>query len=80
MDLGNIVLGKDEINVGGVNIPILKGDKGENGYTPVKGVDYWTNEDKQEIINEVKEEINIDNINQNIEEIENTMRNKNKYI
>ena len=41
-----------------------KGDKGEqgatgaNGYTPVKGVDYWTNEDKQEIIEDVEEEIN----------------------
>lgn len=29
MDLGNISLGKDEINAGGVNIPLIKGDKGE---------------------------------------------------
>lgn len=26
---------------------------GEDGYTPEKGVDYWTEEDKQEIINEI---------------------------
>ena len=36
-----------------------KGDKGdtgatgENGYTPQKGVDYWTDSDKEEIINNV---------------------------
>lgn len=30
-----------------------KGDKGEAGYTPVKGVDYWTEEDKEEILGEV---------------------------
>lgn len=27
--------------------------KGEDGYTPVKGVDYWTEEDKQEIIDSI---------------------------
>jgi len=27
MDLGNISLGKDEINAGGLNIPLIKGDK-----------------------------------------------------
>lgn len=27
----------------------IKGEKGEEGYTPVKGVDYFTEEDKQEI-------------------------------
>lgn len=27
MDLGNIILGKDEINAGGLNIPLIKGDK-----------------------------------------------------
>ena len=31
----------------------LKGDKGDKGYTPVKGTDYWTEADKQEIINVV---------------------------
>ena len=29
MDLGNISLGNDEINAGGVNIPLIKGDRGE---------------------------------------------------
>lgn len=31
----------------------VKGPKGEDGRTPVKGVDYWTEEDKQEIIDAV---------------------------
>lgn len=30
----------------------IKGEKGNNGYTPVKGVDYWTVEDKKSIVNE----------------------------
>jgi hypothetical protein len=29
MDLGNISIDKDEINAGGLNIPIIKGDSGE---------------------------------------------------
>ena len=28
----------------------LKGDKGANGKTPVKGTDYWTESDKAEIV------------------------------
>ena len=38
------------------DIPDLKGEKGEDGkdgYTPVKGVDYFTDADKKEIENEV---------------------------
>ena len=31
----------------------LKGEKGNDGYTPIKGTDYWTDSDKQEITNEV---------------------------
>ena len=31
----------------------LKGDKGEDGYTPIKGVDYFTKEDKQEMVDDV---------------------------
>ncbi len=27
MDLGNIILNENEINAGGLNIPILKGEK-----------------------------------------------------
>lgn len=30
-----------------------KGDKGDSGYTPVKGVDYFTDEDKTELINTI---------------------------
>lgn len=30
-----------------------RGEQGEPGYTPQKGVDYWTGEDKREIIDEV---------------------------
>ena len=30
-----------------------QGIQGADGYTPVKGTDYWTETDKQEIINEV---------------------------
>ncbi len=40
-----------------INISNIKGDDGTpgiNGNTPVKGVDYWTNEEKQEIINTLK--------------------------
>lgn len=44
------------------NVPTLRGPKGdrgepgpqgEPGKTPVKGVDYYTDEDKQEIVREV---------------------------
>lgn len=35
------------INAG--TIPAIKGDKGEDGYTPQKGTDYWTTEDIAEI-------------------------------
>ena len=31
----------------------LKGEKGDPGYTPVKGVDYWTQEDKTEMVSAV---------------------------
>lgn len=38
----------------------IKGEKGDNGIagidgkTPVKGIDYWTEEDKQEILQQIK--------------------------
>lgn len=41
------------------NIELTPGEKGEpgepgkDGYTPVKGTDYWTAADKQEMVNEV---------------------------
>lgn len=31
----------------------FKGDKGDPGYTPQKGTDYWTNADRDEMINAV---------------------------
>ena len=34
-------------------LPGETGPQGADGYTPVKGTDYWTETDKQEIINEV---------------------------
>lgn len=33
--------------------PGAKGDPGDDGYTPVKGTDYWTEADKTEIVNDV---------------------------
>lgn len=42
-----------------VGIPAIKGPKGDPGapgaagHTPVKGADYWTAADKQEIVNDV---------------------------
>lgn len=32
-----------------------QGPQGEPGYSPVRGVDYWTEEDKEEIVGDVKE-------------------------
>lgn len=40
-----------------VNIKIELTGKGDPGYTPQRGVDYWTEEDKQEIVDDVKQEI-----------------------
>ena len=37
----------------------LKGEKGVDGYTPIKGIDYFTNEDKLEIIASVLQEFPI---------------------
>lgn len=34
-------------------IPVIKGDKGDKGDTPVKGVDYYTEADKAEMVNAV---------------------------
>lgn len=42
-ELNNIATGKDGAD----------GKDGQDGYTPVKGTDYWTATDKQEIVNEV---------------------------
>lgn len=37
MDLGNINLGNDEINAGGLNIPLIKGERGLQGIQGVPG-------------------------------------------
>ena len=41
-----------KIKVNGVwqTVPAIKGDPGTNGTTPVKGVDYYTDADKQEMV------------------------------
>ena len=31
----------------------VKGEDGKGGYTPIKGTDYWTPEDKAEMVNDV---------------------------
>lgn len=39
-----------------IDIPAIvgaPGKNGEDGHTPVKGVDYYTDEDKTEIVNDV---------------------------
>jgi hypothetical protein len=35
----------------------IDGTDGQDGYTPIKGVDYWTNQDKAEIVADVLAEI-----------------------
>lgn len=42
----------DQFDAGGA-----KGDPGEPGYTPIRGVDYWTEADKAEIKGYVDEAI-----------------------
>ena len=34
-------------------VPGERGEPGEDGYSPVRGKDYWTNVDKQEIVDAV---------------------------
>ena len=41
----------NSVNLGTITIPIIKGEKGDK---PVKGVDYWTEADKEEIVNDVE--------------------------
>ena len=51
------------------SVNILDGERGPAGYTPQRGIDYWTNEDKQEILNEVNNDIQ-EYINQPFAEFE----------
>lgn len=49
---GKIRAGKIAGSIGS-GVDYYKGDKGEDGYTPIKGVDYFTQEDIQEIISQI---------------------------
>ena len=40
-------------NISNANIKGSTGEAGKDGYTPIKGVDYWTENDKETIIQEV---------------------------
>ena len=61
-DLTDVQKAQARANIGAITAgDVPKGDKGD---TPVKGVDYWTKEDKEEIIEELitrKEEISYTN-------------------
>ena len=36
-----------------VEIPVMQGPTGPAGSTPEKGVDYWTEDDKSEVVSDV---------------------------
>lgn len=50
----------------------VKGDKGDNGNTPVKGVDYWTEQDKQEIEADIIQDDNLETKNNKVTSISST--------
>lgn len=54
-----------------------RGPQGEPGYTPQKGTDYWTEQDKEEILNEVNNDIK-EYINQPFADFE--IENGNLYV
>ena len=39
----------------GITVTVIKGETGANGYTPQKGIDYYTEADKQEFIGSIEE-------------------------
>ena len=51
----NGTLKTGEVLSGTANVPRQgpQGPAGQDGYTPIKGTDYWTAADKQEIVNDV---------------------------
>lgn len=61
------------------NISKSKGFKGDPGNTPVRGVHYWTEDDKAEVINEVKDMKKSD-WNQNDETADDYVKNRTHYI
>jgi hypothetical protein len=36
-----------------------QGEKGQDGYTPIRGTDYWTNEDKKEIESYIDDKLGV---------------------
>ena len=58
--------------VGPQGIQGEKGDRGDDGYSPIRGTDYWTEEDKSEILNDVTSTFQptIDNIQEKAENAE----------
>lgn len=50
---------KLKINGEWVKIPTVQGKRGEKGDTPQKGIDYWTDADKQDIKKYCDEQIGI---------------------
>lgn len=47
-----------------------KGEQGEQGYTPQKGIDYYTEEDKQEIVNEVLASEELDDLDKRTKQLQ----------
>lgn len=45
-----------------VSIRGATGETGEAGYTPVKGTDYWTEEDKEEIVQEAASRLSLETV------------------
>ena len=50
--MADILRVKDE-NGAWIAVPALVGPKGDTGPAPVRGVDYWTEDDKTEVVEEV---------------------------
>ena len=50
--MANVLRVKGE-NGAWIDVPALVGPKGDPGPAPVRGVDYWTEEDKTEVVEEV---------------------------
>lgn len=64
--LGNI-FANGEVIAGMISSAGPKGDTGETGYTPQKGIDYFTEQDKQELLEDLPPHIDekIETFNQN---------------
>jgi hypothetical protein len=40
-------------------VPFIQGEKGQDGYTPLRGTDYWTEGDKNEIKQYIDEQLGV---------------------